>query len=140
LEGIAAAMGVAASLAAPSSQSASAGTGSTQAASVGTDSSPVLAEIDSSRTSSSSPVSLKNEARYQTYHESFVEGFRFLDRLIIQERDRSILPNMDLALGGLRQGIHYSSIRTDFVQHSLSALLEFTSQQLKTLKTQRKFV
>lgn len=52
----------------------------------------------------------------------------FSIRLIIQERDRSILPNIDLALGGLRQGVHYSNVRIDFVQHSLSALLEFTSQ------------
>jgi hypothetical protein len=65
--------------------------------------------------------------RYRKYYDSFIEGFRFLDRLIIQERDRSIIPNMDFALGGLRQGIHYSNIRTDFVQHSLSALLEFES-------------
>jgi len=43
--------------------------------------------------------------------------------LIIQERDGSILPNIDYALGGLRQGIYYSEIRTDFVQHSLSAIL-----------------
>ena len=28
-------------------------------------------------------------------------------------------------LGGLRQGIHYSEVRTDFVQHSLSAILEY---------------
>jgi orotate phosphoribosyltransferase/AMMECR1 domain-containing protein len=77
---------------------------------------------------------IKNEDRYRKYHDSFIEGFRFLDRLIIQKRDRSILPNMDFALGGLRQGIHYSSIRTDFVQHSLSALLEFTSQQREVAK------
>jgi hypothetical protein len=70
---------------------------------------------------------LEDMSRYRKYHDSFIDGFRFLDRLIIQERDRSIIPNMDFALGGLRQGIHYSSIRIDFVQHSLSALLEFES-------------
>ena len=63
--------------------------------------------------------------RPASYRDSLVRGFAFLDRLIIQERDRSILPNPDFALGGLRQGIHYSEIRTDFVQHSLSAILEF---------------
>ena len=60
--------------------------------------------------------------RYQTYFNSFTRGFGFLDRLIIQERDEAMLPNPDFALGGLRQGIHYSEIRTDFVQHSLSAI------------------
>jgi AMMECR1 domain-containing protein/orotate phosphoribosyltransferase len=63
--------------------------------------------------------------RRELYERSFTEGLSFLDRLIIQDRDRSILPNPDFALGGLRQGLHYSEIRTDFVQHSLSALLEF---------------
>ena len=51
----------------------------------------------------------------------------FLDRLVIQERDRSILPSPEYALGGLRQGLYYSEIRTDFVQHALSGLLEFAS-------------
>jgi AMMECR1 domain-containing protein len=64
--------------------------------------------------------------RYQAYYESCVRGFEFLDQLIIQERDRAILPNADFALGGLRQGLHYSEVRTDFVQHSLSAMLEFS--------------
>lgn len=63
--------------------------------------------------------------RHQRYLNSFTNGFRFLDRLIIQERDEAILPNLDFALGGLRQGIHSSEIRTDFVQHSLSAILEY---------------
>ena len=67
----------------------------------------------------------KGTDRYQTYYDSFARGFAFLDQLIIQERDRAILPNLDFALGGLRQGLHYSEVRTDFVQHSLSAILEF---------------
>ena len=66
---------------------------------------------------------LSDEARDQTYRQAFANGVSFLDRLIIQDRDRSILPNPDFALGGLRQGLYYSEIRTDFVQHSLSALL-----------------
>src|SRR5215213_10051377 len=65
--------------------------------------------------------------RYQTYCDSFARGLTFLDQLIIQECDRAILPNLDFALGGLRQGLHYSEIRTDFVQHSLSAILEFAA-------------
>ena len=67
----------------------------------------------------------KGTNRYQIYSDSCARGFAFLDQLIIQERDRGVLPNLDFALGGLRQGLHYSEIRTDFVQHSLSAILEF---------------
>ncbi len=69
-------------------------------------------------------LSIADGARSDTYFDSCARGFRFLDQLIIQERDRAILPNPDYAIGGLRQGIHYSNVRTDFVQHSLSAILE----------------
>jgi len=64
-----------------------------------------------------------DKQRQANYDCSLARGVEFLDRLIIQERDRRILPNPDFALGGLRQSLHYSEIRTDFVQHSLSALL-----------------
>ena len=73
-------------------------------------------------------TSLADHQRSRSYSDSLEKGFAFLDRLIIQERDQSILPNPDFAFGGLRQGIHYSEIRTDFVQHSLSAILEFLPQ------------
>src|SRR5215216_2289748 len=69
-------------------------------------------------------LSIADGTRRETYFDSCARGFRFLDQLIIQERDRSILPNPDYAIGGLRQGIYYSDVRTDFVQHSLSAILE----------------
>ena len=72
-------------------------------------------------------ASLNAKTRHEAYLDSLTRGFAFLDRLIIQERDRSILPNIDYALGGLRQGIYYSEIRTDFVQHSLSAILTFAA-------------
>lgn len=71
-------------------------------------------------------LSIADGARRERYFDSCARGFRFLDQLIIQERDRAILPNPDYAIGGLRQGLHYSEVRTDFVQHSLSAMLEFT--------------
>ena len=70
-------------------------------------------------------LTVADGSRYQRYLSSYKRGFGFLDRLIIQERDEAMLPNPDFALGGLRQGIHYSEIRTDFVQHSLSAILEY---------------
>ena len=63
-------------------------------------------------------------ARREKYLDSITRGFRFLNRLIIQQRDACILPNPTLAIGGLRQSIHRSEVRVDFVQHSLSAILE----------------
>ena len=88
-----------------------------------------LAEIRNPQSAirNSTPAASKDVCRYHKYRDSFIAGYGFLDRLIIQERDRSILPNLDYALRGLRQGTYYSHIRTDFVQHSLSALLEFKS-------------
>ena len=65
--------------------------------------------------------------RQEIYEHSCRAGFAFLDRLIIQQRDQAIIPNPEFAIGGLRQGLYYSEVRIDFVQHSLSALLEFTS-------------
>jgi orotate phosphoribosyltransferase/AMMECR1 domain-containing protein len=70
-----------------------------------------------------------DHARHQRYRRSFSDAFSFLDHLIVQQRDYSLLPNLEFALGGLRQGLNYSEIRTDFVQHSLSALLEFQSHE-----------
>jgi AMMECR1 domain-containing protein/orotate phosphoribosyltransferase len=72
--------------------------------------------------------SLQDSVRFQKYSDSFGQGLSFLDRLTIQPRDRSILPNMNMALGGLRQSLHYSEVRIDFVQHALSAILEFKRQ------------
>lgn len=73
-------------------------------------------------------ATLNDEARRQKYADSFGQGFAFLDQLIIQSRDRSMLPNGEFALGGLRQGLYYSEVRTDFVQHSLAAILSFLSE------------
>jgi len=74
---------------------------------------------------------IADKPHYDIYLDSLTRGFGFLDQLIIQERDRSILPNIDYALGGLRQGLHYSEIRTDFVQHSLSAILNLRSSAFR---------
>jgi orotate phosphoribosyltransferase/AMMECR1 domain-containing protein len=65
-----------------------------------------------------------DDARRERYLESVGRGFRFLDRLVIQQRDASVLPNPALAIGGLRQSIQRSEVRVDFVQHALSAILE----------------
>jgi orotate phosphoribosyltransferase/AMMECR1 domain-containing protein len=65
-----------------------------------------------------------DEARRRTYTRAFERGLRFLDRLVIQTRDASVLPGAPYAVGALRRAIHYSEVRTDFVQHALSAVLE----------------
>lgn len=62
--------------------------------------------------------------RRKTYADSYERGLRSLDRLVIQERDAAVLPSPTYALGGLRRAIHFSEVRTDFVQHALSAVLE----------------
>jgi hypothetical protein len=67
---------------------------------------------------------LGDDKHYQRYLESLAHGFGFLDRLVIQQRDASLLPNAEFAIGGLRQSLYLSEIRVDFVQHSLSAILE----------------
>ena len=67
---------------------------------------------------------LGEDKRHQRYLESLTRGFNFLDRLVIQQRDASLLPNAEFAIGGLRQSLYASDIRVDFAQHSLSAILE----------------
>jgi hypothetical protein len=66
-----------------------------------------------------------DEHRRLRYAQSYERGLRFLDCLIIQPRDASVLPGGTYALGALRRAVHYSEVRTDFVQHALSAVLEF---------------
>jgi orotate phosphoribosyltransferase/AMMECR1 domain-containing protein len=67
---------------------------------------------------------LGDERRRGAYARAYERGLRFLDRLVIQPRDAAVLPGAAYALGGLRRAIHYSEVRTDFVQHALSAVLE----------------
>jgi len=59
--------------------------------------------------------------RSKTYSDSLARGFGFLDRLIIQERDRAILPNLDFALGGLRQERGPGDLVLDFLDELLDA-------------------
>jgi orotate phosphoribosyltransferase/AMMECR1 domain-containing protein len=67
---------------------------------------------------------LGDDKRHQRYVESLRRGFNFLERLVIQQRDACLLPNAEFAIGGLHQSLYASEIRVDFVQHSLSAILE----------------
>jgi AMMECR1 domain-containing protein/orotate phosphoribosyltransferase len=68
--------------------------------------------------------SINDAERHRRYLDAIAHGYRFLDQLIIQPRDSCLLPNPALAIGGLRQSIHRSEVRVDFVQHSLSTILE----------------
>ena len=65
-----------------------------------------------------------NTPRQRTYLEACRRGFQFLDGLIIQSRDTSLLPNPALAIGGLRRSARSSEVCIDFVQHYLAALTE----------------
>jgi hypothetical protein len=68
--------------------------------------------------------SLGDGERHRRYVDACRRGLRFLDGLIIQPRDRSLLPNPAMAFGGLRQSARNSAVRIDFAQHYLAALLE----------------
>jgi hypothetical protein len=67
--------------------------------------------------------SFGDRERYEKYVTTCSRAYEFIDRLVIQKRDYAVLPNPELAIGGLRQSIHRSEIRIDFVQHSLSSVL-----------------
>jgi hypothetical protein len=62
--------------------------------------------------------------RQRQYLESCRRGFQFLDGLIIQPHDTSLLPNPAMAIGGLRKSTQSSEVCIDFVQHYLAALIE----------------
>ena len=62
--------------------------------------------------------------RHRDYLDSCRRGLQFLDGLIIQPRDATVLPNPALAIGGLRRSSRRSEVYVDFVQHYLAAVLE----------------
>ncbi|HEV7876592.1 AMMECR1 domain-containing protein [Bradyrhizobium sp.] len=64
-----------------------------------------------------------NQERHRDYIDSCRRGLQFLDGLIIQSRDASLLPNPAMAIGGLRRSARASEICIDFVQHYLAALI-----------------
>ena len=69
-------------------------------------------------------AAVSDTARVRRYDDAWRLGFAFLDRLIVQERDSSILPNAEYAMGGLRENLYSGHVRIDFVQHSLAAIME----------------
>jgi orotate phosphoribosyltransferase/AMMECR1 domain-containing protein len=66
---------------------------------------------------------LGQHERHRCYLDSCRRGLQFLDGLIIQPRDASLLPNPQRAIGGLRRSARSSEIYIDFVQHGLAALI-----------------
>jgi hypothetical protein len=50
------------------------------------------------------------ELRHRSYLESCRRGFQFLDSLIIQSRETSLLPNPAMAIGGLRRSAQCSEV------------------------------
>jgi hypothetical protein len=67
--------------------------------------------------------SLGYDALHHDYLDRCRRGLQFVDSLIIQHRDRTLVPNPARAIGGVRRSARGSEIRTDFVQHALAALL-----------------
>jgi len=68
--------------------------------------------------------SMGKEQLHLDYLEACRRGLQFLDGLIIQSRDQSLLPNPTLAIGGLRRSARASEICIDFVKHYLPASTE----------------
>jgi hypothetical protein len=62
--------------------------------------------------------------RQRRYLEACRHGLQFLDGLIIQPRDATVVPDPAMAIGGLRRSSRRSEIYLDFVQHYLAAALE----------------
>src|SRR5262249_49012518 len=56
--------------------------------------------------------------------DAWCRGLSFLEGLVYQSRDGSLLPNPAFAIGGLRLSDTTTEVRTDFVQHLASALLD----------------
>jgi hypothetical protein len=63
--------------------------------------------------------------RQPGYEAAWRRGLAFLDRLLIQDRDESLLPNAGYAAGGVRENLYNGHVRIDFVQHALAATLEY---------------
>lgn len=64
-----------------------------------------------------------DQLHQERYQQACELGFAFLDKQTVQARDRSVLPNLAWAEGGLRESTTNSSMRIDFTQHALSAAL-----------------
>jgi hypothetical protein len=58
------------------------------------------------------------------FMDAWCHGLSFLEKVVYQSRDNSLLPNPAFAIGGLRRSDTATEVRIDFVQHLASALLD----------------
>jgi orotate phosphoribosyltransferase/AMMECR1 domain-containing protein len=65
----------------------------------------------------------RDTMREQRYRVACERALHFLDRLVYQERDSTVVPNLAAAIGGLRTSLTASDVRTDYVHHALGATI-----------------
>jgi hypothetical protein len=62
--------------------------------------------------------------RERNYRHAWTRGIRFIDRLIIRKDDTFAMREPSKALGGVRQSLTSSTVRIDYVAHTLLALVK----------------
>jgi orotate phosphoribosyltransferase/AMMECR1 domain-containing protein len=62
--------------------------------------------------------------REQKYHSHWLRGIDFVNTLIIREEDCFAMPEPSKAIGGVRESLTNSTVRIDYVAHSLLALVK----------------
>jgi orotate phosphoribosyltransferase len=62
--------------------------------------------------------------REQDYQRGWLRGMKFVDQLIIHEDDRFAMPKPSRSLGGVRESLVSSTVRIDYVAHTLFALVK----------------
>jgi len=60
----------------------------------------------------------------QAYINSWLQGYQFVDRLIIREQDTFCMKDPDKALGGVRPTLASTAVRIDFVSHAVQAIIK----------------
>ncbi len=72
----------------------------------------------------------QDDARADKYREAWERGMEFVDRLIIREEDTFAMREPSRALGGVRQSLTGSTVRIDYVAHTLLALSKALSTEM----------
>jgi hypothetical protein len=62
--------------------------------------------------------------REQKYHSHWLRGIDFVNTLIIREEDCFAMPEPSKAIGGVRESLTNSTVRIDYVAHSLLAMVK----------------
>jgi orotate phosphoribosyltransferase len=71
-----------------------------------------------------------DRARARTYQRAWVRGMEFMDRIIIREDDTFASRKPSRSLGGVRQSLTSSTVRIDYVAHTLLALAKAISTNM----------